>query len=624
MGGFVGTLGCVARPKEGPEVRGGLLGMLDNLQGRCWLRLILSFLLIDTVAMSYAAVTHLPLPMANIHEWNTLPQNIANLHYIFCWILMIDAALRLFAFVVFAALPKKRKIQVKRGIIGSIVKFITEAQETVYDTLEEGIWGDQKWQWFVTHHADIVNTVMEFMVPAVFDFLISGIALLNATPDRSWLRLSALTAYIGKVVIPLQLITWRVRRVMFDDRTHDHTSSMFTNRYDWKDIEKKYAKKADRYDPYVPWVLPVIAFSLGIAFFLSNLRTMSYVCFSLGGLFIMRGHLRGRPYCRRTVSSLVNLTIVAVAFAQLVYGCAEYDGALGFQFQMLAQDVQDLQGLNGGCCSFPPPPAIQPKDSFICDHSCDGTDSRTGCLADGINLHCRFCGVAGTPSCGTAWLGNFHDLFNMIKLGGSHDTICSNFRLLGMLIILIQSVEAIVEGMFFGEVAFKLKDEQQMSSVQRWTLAGVADTLYQSNGGYETLCYDVAILLVLALQQNNVQIPILAARLARFYVYQTRDLIPYLVYSMWPHEMVKLIKILKHHSAKHGYDSTYYEDRADWLPRGVRLASGQDSSEEGSWLTCAGPSAGEDRPLGDGMETRIEAVPDHHTSRTFFGDKVAS
>ena len=44
----------------------------------------------------------------------------------------------------------------------------------------------------------------------------------------------------------------------------------------------------------------------------------------MGGLFVIRGNLRGQPTFRRRVSLLVNVTIAGVVFAQFVYGCAEY------------------------------------------------------------------------------------------------------------------------------------------------------------------------------------------------------------------------------------------------------------------------------------------------------------
>lgn len=589
MGGFIGSIGggCVNPivEEEEPPSRTGMLGMLDMLQGWWWHNFLLLALTIDCGVMTWAAFNDevvadhqiTKITEADLSNWSSLPLMIANAHYIFCWLLFVDATLRLFTFVIFS-FAKTREQNEEDESKGMLVTAAENVGSLAYKTVmvpftqtSVGKW--EVWQCMVYNIANITTRVMEFMVPACFDFLLSGIALFNAVPGLPYRRdLSVLNAYLAKVILSLLnglVITQMVKNFLGADETFEEK------------LQKKYASRSDSAASIiVPWVPPLISFSVGFAFIITQHLEHSAIFFILGGLFILRGLLRGSPRIREVIANCVTLMVILVVFAQFAYNCAEYDGALGFDVSSGGSEL--VNEFSSDCCNFPPPPHPQPKDSFMCDSRCSVGASLVGCDADGINEDCRFCGVQGMPACAAVWLGSFRGLFAVE--GMPHEMICSHFRLLGMLLILVQAVTLVLEAIFFGEVALLMKDDEDLSSHQRWTLAWIAEVLYQPYAGYEVLCYDMGIFAVALCHQFNIRIPIEVVRLARYFCYKTRVVIPWAVQQIWPSEMKKLIKTLQKREA------TYYAERADWYVRSERIA---DASKATDWE----------------MESQIETVP---------------
>jgi hypothetical protein len=381
-----------------------------------------------------------------------------------------------------------------------------------------------------------------------------------------------LTAYISKLTLIIlnSLVVSRCVKSFLD------ADYAFEEKY-----VRKLESKSDSTVIVVPWTPPLIAVAVALAFFITHHHDLAWMFVALAVLFILRGVLRASPCMRVVLATAVTLMVTGVVGLQEVYGCTAYDGDMGFS---LGSGGDLIVGeFASDCCTFPGPPAPQPEDAHMCDPRCVGDNSLVGCNADSTHMDCRFCGNPKTPACAAMWLGSWRAFF--APSGLSHEAACSHFRILGMLMILVQALMLVIEAIFFGEVSVKLMQDEDIGAPKRWTLSFIADVLYQSEAGYEVLCYDLGIFTIALLHQMNIRVPIQSIRLARFVVYKTRNTIPWLNYQMYPAAMRRLIHILK---AK---DATYYEARADWYVRAERIEHAKYTAS------------------GEGMESQIETVP---------------
>eukprot|EP00930_Biecheleria_cincta_P046858 TRINITY_DN32388_c0_g1_i1.p1 TRINITY_DN32388_c0_g1~~TRINITY_DN32388_c0_g1_i1.p1 ORF type:complete len:589 (-),score=103.54 TRINITY_DN32388_c0_g1_i1:75-1622(-) len=511
-------------------------------------------------------------PQANFDLWNTPVEVLANANCIFCGVLFVDSCIRLFAFFLFSCMRRREEededqnqtyIEAVAEDVGSLVHNTVMYPFTVTPI---GKWAH--WQWQVYEVANVTTRVMEFMVPAFYDFVISGIALYNVLPGLPFQRdFSVLTAYVSKLILIILnslVITSCVRGFLDVDAA----------------FEEKHAHKRSTTMVF-PWLPPLVAVSVALAFFINHHRNFGWFFVALAVLFILRGVLHASPCVRWLLATIVTLMITGVIGVQQIYGCNQFDGAMGFS---MGSGGDLLVGeFASDCCTFPAPPAPQPAVAHMCDARCRANTSMIGCEADGLHADCRFCGNQKTPACAAMWVGNWRQFF--APGGLSHESICSHIRILGMLMILVQALMLVIEAVFYGEVAVKLAEDEDIWAPKSWTLSFIADVLYQPEAGYEVLCYDLGIFTIALLHQINIRVPIESIRLARFVVYKTRNTIPWLNQQLYPAAMQRLIHMLK---AK---DATHYEERSDWYVRAERIEHAKFTASD------------------EGMESQIETVP---------------
>lgn len=561
-----------------PKKRDGLLGVLDLLNSSTWLSFLFISLIVDCGLMTYVQVSEEKLIEANLDDWNNPVQILANLNYIYCGVLFVDSCLRLFTFCMFSCAKKQEDLEHHqnqtfiRTVAEDVGSLVHKTVTYPFTVTPAGKW--EHWQMMVYDIANLTTRVMEFMVPAFFDFAVSGIAFFNIVPGLPFRRdMSVLTAYVAKltlVILNSLVVTSMVKGFLGADE------GGFEEKY-----AHKLASKSDSTDIVVPWTPPLVAVSVALAFFITHHHDIAWMFVVLAILFILRGALRASPCMRVLLATAVTLMVTGVVVFQQIYGCTAYDGDLGFA---LGSGGDFMNEFRSDCCAWPPPPAVQPSKSTMCDARCSSThESLIGCDADGINNDCRFCGSAETIACAAMGLGSWRAFFD--PSGMSHNAICSHFRILGMLLIGVQALMLVLEAIFFGEVALVLREDEDMSPPKRWMLSFIADVLYQPYAGYEVLCYDLGIFAVALLHQMNIRVPIQSIRIARFVVYKTRNTIPWLNYQYNPDAMRSLIRILKAKSA------TYYEERSDWYVRAERIEIAKYTSAD------------------EGMETQIEEVP---------------